>query len=334
MDPIERYGVSLNDARLKAEALSLGLYSGTGDLTANAKASAALAAITKQTSAAHGQFARELDTVAGKQAVASAQAENAAASLGDVLAPAAKVLTDVLAKLAVEVKDAIAGKDLSEPVTKFSRAVKGLGTDTPRSTVAVLNAFADLRYEVADGVSTLEGANRTIGKVTFGLLGTEGAADTNKDVWRAFNQVLADSPSAAVTAADALRQLQQAADSGNTNAQERISNWGLTSEQIDIMQLRARDAAGEFKKFNEEQVKGDAAARMMANALEKEEDAARAAKDSTRNLRNAIKDLNDLELASQEGHRRRDPVLRTGQRAERLQRKGQGGQDASRGTGR
>jgi len=100
MDPIERYGVSLNEARLKAKAFELGLYDGKGALDANAKAQASLALITDQTAAASGQFARELDTVAGKQAVATAESENAAASLGQALAPIYERLVDTVTFLA------------------------------------------------------------------------------------------------------------------------------------------------------------------------------------------------------------------------------------------
>jgi hypothetical protein len=87
MDPIERYGVSLNEARVKAKALELGLYAGTGALEMNAKATAVLALITDQTATAQGQFAREAGTAAGANAIAAAEAENAAASMGEKLLP-------------------------------------------------------------------------------------------------------------------------------------------------------------------------------------------------------------------------------------------------------
>ena len=66
MDPIEKYGISLNDATLKAQAASMGL----GDLYAagdrNAKMQATLAAITAQSGKAVGNFAREADTAQGQ----------------------------------------------------------------------------------------------------------------------------------------------------------------------------------------------------------------------------------------------------------------------------
>ena len=100
MDPIERYGVSLNDVRLKAKALELGLYSGTGALDANAKANASLALIMEQTASSAGQFSRELDTVAGRQAVAAAEGENTAATFGQRVAPIYERLVEVVTWLA------------------------------------------------------------------------------------------------------------------------------------------------------------------------------------------------------------------------------------------
>lgn len=96
MDPIEAYGVSLNDATLQAQAASMGiedLYK-AGDR--NAKMQAILAAITAQTADATGNFAREADTAQGQQQRLNAMWENAQASLGQALLP---VVTQVTQKL-------------------------------------------------------------------------------------------------------------------------------------------------------------------------------------------------------------------------------------------
>lgn len=87
MDPIEKYGVTLNDATLKAQAASMGL----GDLYAsgdrNAKMQATLAAITKQSGKSVGNFGKEADTAQGQQARMNAEFENAKAKLGEGLLP-------------------------------------------------------------------------------------------------------------------------------------------------------------------------------------------------------------------------------------------------------
>lgn len=57
-EPLRRYGVILNDVRLKEEARTLGLYRGKGTLSAAAKAQAAYSLIMKDTAAAQGDAAR------------------------------------------------------------------------------------------------------------------------------------------------------------------------------------------------------------------------------------------------------------------------------------
>lgn len=87
-EPIRKYGVMLDDAALKAEALAMGIYSGKGPLTAQQKVLAAQAAIFKQTTDAQGDFARTSDGVANQQRIMAAQFENVKAKLGNALIPA------------------------------------------------------------------------------------------------------------------------------------------------------------------------------------------------------------------------------------------------------
>jgi len=63
-EPLRRFGVLLDDATLKAEALALGIYSGNKPLTQQQKILAAEAAIYKQTADAQGDFARTSDGLA------------------------------------------------------------------------------------------------------------------------------------------------------------------------------------------------------------------------------------------------------------------------------
>lgn len=100
MDPIEKYGISLNDATLQAQAASMGL----GDLyksgDRNAKMQATLAAITAQSGKAVGNFAREADTAQGQQQRMNAAFENAKAALGEALLPFLTQMAEKLASVA------------------------------------------------------------------------------------------------------------------------------------------------------------------------------------------------------------------------------------------
>jgi hypothetical protein len=86
-EPIRAYGVLLNDATLKQEALNMGIYDGTGALSAQQKVLAAQQVILKQTGDAQGDFARTSGGLANQQRILTAQIENTKAMLGEALLP-------------------------------------------------------------------------------------------------------------------------------------------------------------------------------------------------------------------------------------------------------
>lgn len=86
-DPLERFGISLNQAAINAKAMELGLAKSATEVTGNAKAQAALALITERSADAQGQFGREADTAAGQLERTKAKIENTAASIGSDLLP-------------------------------------------------------------------------------------------------------------------------------------------------------------------------------------------------------------------------------------------------------
>ena len=86
-EPLRRFGVLLNDATLKQEALTLGIYDGKGALTAQQKILAAQAAIYKQTTDAQGDFLRTSEGLANSQRTLSAEFANLQAQLGQKLLP-------------------------------------------------------------------------------------------------------------------------------------------------------------------------------------------------------------------------------------------------------
>ena len=99
MDPIERYGISLNETKIKAQMAADGTDKLTGAAYDQAKAAAIMTMIQNQGKDAIGAFGREAGTAAGQQAIATAKWQDASAALGSVLLPimtqAASVLADV-----------------------------------------------------------------------------------------------------------------------------------------------------------------------------------------------------------------------------------------------
>jgi hypothetical protein len=121
-DPIERYGVSLNEAKIQAEAAKLGFEKVGGAFTDQAKQAATLSLITKQTADAQGNFAKESDTLAGKQQRLSAQFGNFKTTIGTALLP---VMTKVFGFLNDTALPAIS--NFSDSLGKGSPIIKTVG---------------------------------------------------------------------------------------------------------------------------------------------------------------------------------------------------------------
>ncbi len=181
-DPIERYGISLNAAKIEARALEDGLASSKDELTANAKATAALSIITDQTADAQGQFGREVDTTAGQLERMKAEAGNAAAAVGASLQPAMNELLstargDLIPRLQ-ELGESL-GPALADAVIAVTPAlgtlVDLLGLATP-----VVQVFADALDLVPGPVLAALGTFLALQRVTkplqSGLAGLGGEA--------------------------------------------------------------------------------------------------------------------------------------------------------------
>lgn len=86
-EPLRKYGVLLDDATLKAKAMTMGLYDGDGPLNQQAKVLAANAVILEQTSTQQGDFARTSGGLANQQRILAAQTEDLGIKVGSALLP-------------------------------------------------------------------------------------------------------------------------------------------------------------------------------------------------------------------------------------------------------
>lgn len=94
-EPLKRFGVNMNEATLKAQAMKMGLIKTTKEaLTPQQKALASYGLIMKQTKTAQGDFARTSDGLANKQRIMKAQFDDLTTTLG---AKALPVMTKVTA---------------------------------------------------------------------------------------------------------------------------------------------------------------------------------------------------------------------------------------------
>jgi hypothetical protein len=86
-EPLKRFGVALNDVRLRQEALNLGIYNGQGVLTVAQKSQAAYALILRDTALQQGDVARTAGGLANQKKFLGAQIEDLSGSFGAVLMP-------------------------------------------------------------------------------------------------------------------------------------------------------------------------------------------------------------------------------------------------------
>jgi hypothetical protein len=127
-DPIERYGVTLNQAKIDAEATALGFKKVGNSFDTQAQQAATLSLIYKQTADAQGNFNRETDTTAHKQQVLGARFDNLKARIGKGLLPVYNTLLDILEKKVGPITQKVIGG----LVGMFDLIVKGDFTKTLR----------------------------------------------------------------------------------------------------------------------------------------------------------------------------------------------------------
>jgi len=82
-EPIRKFGILLDDATLKAEAMKLGLYDGTGALDIQTKSLAAYNVILQQSKDAQGDFKNTSDSLSNQMKILSATFDEMKVSLGD-----------------------------------------------------------------------------------------------------------------------------------------------------------------------------------------------------------------------------------------------------------
>jgi hypothetical protein len=197
-EPIRRYGVLLNDATLKAKAMEMGLYDGTGALDLQAKSLAAYEVILDQTTDAQGDFARTSDNLANQQRILTGQIEDLKAGFGEAILP---VMLDLvtfantrLIPMFKEISDGFVGKSGTEGLTGTAlKVAKAMGYDekTPGNNLgAALRNVAEAMGELLDEIRRTdeEGAPSTLQRLADSLNTIAGAIESVTNAWATFKK--------------------------------------------------------------------------------------------------------------------------------------------------
>lgn len=221
-EPIRQYGVLLDDATLRQEALKLGLIETTSQaLTPQQKVLAAQAAIMKQTSDAQGDFQRTSGGLANQQRILSASLSDLQTTIGTALLPVATQFFTYLNTSALpaltglgtylstnfgpafdRVREAVAGffngsgGDASAWATNIKSIVRDAVTiatklwDTFGKDIVryATNAFKNVQQIVGGGLNVIAGIFKTISAIMKG--DWSGAWDGIKQITRGAKDVI------------------------------------------------------------------------------------------------------------------------------------------------
>jgi hypothetical protein len=158
-EPIRQYGVLLNDATLKQEAMSMGIYNGSGALSAQQKVLAAQAVIMKQTSDAQGDFERTSDGLANQQRILNAQFTNIKTTIGTALLPVVLEMVgafnrNVLPAI-VAVGDAIGAGGLTGYISNIKDLIKNFFTPVLQGLKGAWDTISDALSRNSDSFQKL-----------------------------------------------------------------------------------------------------------------------------------------------------------------------------------
>ena len=99
-EPIRKYNVLINDAAVKAEAMAMGLYKGTGTLDAQAKVLATHSLIMKQTTDQQGDFNNTIDSAANQQKILTATLKDTVTQIGQGFLPVLEAILPLIVDFA------------------------------------------------------------------------------------------------------------------------------------------------------------------------------------------------------------------------------------------
>ena len=170
-EPLRRFGILLDDATLKARAMELGIYDGTGSLTQQQRVLAAQAEILAQTNVQQGDFARTADGLANTMRTLSAAVENAQIEIGKGFVAAIQQVSSDMggpSGLAARIEDV--GRQISNMTRGIGFLVGKFRelTDESEGTYNPLQSLVRI-FQAIDAASPVQGIVRLAGQI--GILG-------------------------------------------------------------------------------------------------------------------------------------------------------------------
>jgi hypothetical protein len=128
-EPLRRFNILLDETAIKTAAMNEGIYSGTGDLTAQQKVLGAQAAILAQVGVAQNDFTNYADTYGNSIKTVSALMQNLQADVGAALLPAMAQLAQAVIPV-IEMLGPVLGQVIQALVPVIESITKSVGSLT------------------------------------------------------------------------------------------------------------------------------------------------------------------------------------------------------------
>jgi hypothetical protein len=154
-EPLKRFGIAINEQRLKLKAAEIGLGTYTGMLPVAVKTQAAYALIMQDSALAQGDVARTAGGLANQLKFLQAGLQDAKAGFGEALLPAALAVVSAF------------NEQLLPAIQRVVQAVQFQGAEGGLKTLGV---------EIANVLFNLTGLAKVIAQVTFAFIGMKIAA--------------------------------------------------------------------------------------------------------------------------------------------------------------
>lgn len=148
-DPIQRFGVMLNEASIAAKAVELGLAGSTKQVSQSAKTMAAYELILEQTEGNSGDFKNTSDGLANSLKILKANTTELRDELGAKLAPVATAAVDWLQKLVTEARNG------EGPLANLQAAARGVGDYLQTAFGDAFSTLGARMQEAGPGIATL-----------------------------------------------------------------------------------------------------------------------------------------------------------------------------------
>lgn len=164
LEPLRRIGYDLSQARLEAEALSLGIEKNFSDMTQAEKAYLRYYAILTQVTQAQGDMSRTLDAPSNQLRILKEQATQAARALGEIFIPA----LNAILPYAIAVMHVI--RDLaSEIAAAFGFEMPKVDYSDLSTSVNITDNLSSGMEDVADGIDHANASAKKFSRTLAGF---------------------------------------------------------------------------------------------------------------------------------------------------------------------